>query len=317
MRKLYRALNGSLLCLCLCLILGLMLVTQRSMEVLQTPSSSPIKELSRLQHVYQWKREEMKFLIQQPSAYVAPHDPILVDLILADHIRQPNQGPKSQKLLDVIKDPKIEYGGQYEQSLIVDKHFQGKRNGFFIEAGAWNGAYLSNSLFLEVERNWTGLLVEANTKAFEHLLALQRRAFSFHGCLSISNQSAKVTFDGADVFGTIKKNKSDLTRGEAALEQNRAGLDKNHRSTYVVQCFPLYSLLLALGNPEVDYFSLDVEGSEMDVLRTIPWDKVRIKTLTIEVEHSDAQMITTFMETNGYSMVQKIGKVDLFFVRNS
>jgi len=40
------------------------------------------------------------------------------------------------------------------------------------------------------------------------------------------------------------------------------------------QCFPLYSLLLALGNPTVDYLSLDVEGTELGILKTIPWDKV-------------------------------------------
>ena len=44
-----------------------------------------------------------------------------------------------------------------------------------------------------------------------------------------------------------------------------------------VQCFPLYSILLALNKTTVDYFSLDVEGSDLDVLRTIPWDKVDIK----------------------------------------
>ena len=45
----------------------------------------------------------------------------------------------------------------------------------------------------------------------------------------------------------------------------------------MVQCFPLYSILLALGNPTVDFFSLDVEGSELGVLRTIPWNKVDIR----------------------------------------
>ena len=44
-----------------------------------------------------------------------------------------------------------------------------------------------------------------------------------------------------------------------------------------VQCFPLYSILLALNRTTVDFFSLDVEGFELDVLRTIPWDKVDIK----------------------------------------
>ena len=44
-----------------------------------------------------------------------------------------------------------------------------------------------------------------------------------------------------------------------------------------VQCFPLYSILLAVNRTTVDFFSLDVEGSELDVLNTIPWHKVDIK----------------------------------------
>ena len=42
-------------------------------------------------------------------------------------------------------------------------------------------------------------------------------------------------------------------------------------------CLPLISILYAIGNPTVDYFSLDIEGVELDVLKTIPWDKVHIK----------------------------------------
>ena len=42
-------------------------------------------------------------------------------------------------------------------------------------------------------------------------------------------------------------------------------------------CLPLYSILLSIGNPTVDYFSLDVEGAEMGILKAVPWDKVDIK----------------------------------------
>ena len=42
-------------------------------------------------------------------------------------------------------------------------------------------------------------------------------------------------------------------------------------------CLPFFSVLLALGNPTVDYFSLDVEGAELPILKTIPWHKVQIK----------------------------------------
>ena len=44
--------------------------------------------------------------------------------------------------------------GEVNQSAVVDKFLKGKRDGFFIEAGAWDGEYLSNTLFFERERNW-------------------------------------------------------------------------------------------------------------------------------------------------------------------
>ena len=43
-----------------------------------------------------------------------------------------------------------------------------------------------------------------------------------------------------------------------------------------VICFPLFGVLKAINVTKVDYFSLDVEGNEMDVLRTIPFDEVEI-----------------------------------------
>ena len=52
--------------------------------------------------------------------------------------------------------------------------------------------------------------------------------------------------------------------------------------TITAQCFTLHSLLLAVGQTEVDYFSLDVEGPELEILQTIPFHKIKIKVITIE-----------------------------------
>ena len=49
-----------------------------------------------------------------------------------------------------------------------------------------------------------------------------------------------------------------------------------------VQCFPLYSILLAVGITKIDFFSLDVEGAEQIVLDSIPLDKVDIGLFVIE-----------------------------------
>ena len=48
------------------------------------------------------------------------------------------------------------------------------------------------------------------------------------------------------------------------------------RRTMKIQCFPLYSILAAMGNPKVDYFSLDVEGAEFSLVPALqPWLKVQ------------------------------------------
>ena len=48
-------------------------------------------------------------------------------------------------------------------------------DGFFVECGANNGVFQSNTLFLEVKRNWTGLLVEANPRLIRKLLFANRQ----------------------------------------------------------------------------------------------------------------------------------------------
>jgi aminoglycoside phosphotransferase family enzyme len=43
-----------------------------------------------------------------------------------------------------------------------------------------------------------------------------------------------------------------------------------------VHCLPFYSIYKAIGRTEIDLFILDVEGHEMEIMHTIPWEKVNI-----------------------------------------
>ena len=57
-------------------------------------------------------------------------------------------------------------------------------------------------------------------------------------------------------------------------DTSQAGKDE---TIVTIESFPLYSVLMAIGNPTVDYFSLDVNSIEFDILKTIPFDKVDIR----------------------------------------
>ena len=49
-----------------------------------------------------------------------------------------------------------------------------------------------------------------------------------------------------------------------------------------VNCFPLNAVLAALEVSHVDYLSLDVEGPEIEILRTVDWTRLSIDVITVE-----------------------------------
>lgn len=88
-------------------------------------------------------------------------------------------------------------------------------------------------------------------------------------------------------------------------------VEDNHnrtKPTHKVQCFPLYSILLALNQVTIDYLSLDVEGVERGVLDTIPWDKVNIQMMTIEFNKwpGGVKSLREYMELKGYEYILSI-----------
>ena len=87
-----------------------------------------------------------------------------------------------------------------------------------------------------------------------------------------------------------------------------------HKYSIKQQCFPVYSLLLALGNPTVNLFSLDIEGLEyqvnyftishqcdpFQVLRSIPWSLVDIEVLLLELIHAGTVVAGSREEIHDY-----------------
>jgi hypothetical protein len=52
--------------------------------------------------------------------------------------------------------------------------------------------------------------------------------------------------------------------------------DKHEVFVATVDCFPLQSILLAANLTIIDFFSLDLEGVELKVLRTVDWKKITV-----------------------------------------
>lgn len=65
--------------------------------------------------------------------------------------------------------------------------------------------------------------------------------------------------------------------GKIAQDSTKSLNNSIKKGHVTVQCFPIFSILNALSISTIDYFSLDIEGSEMELLANIPFDKIFIK----------------------------------------
>ncbi len=80
-------------------------------------------------------------------------------------------------------------------------------------------------------------------------------------------------------LSSILENNDDQVPFKMEKERQSETTKNTTQDIYKVQCFPLYSILLAIGRTHIDYFGLDVEGSEYKILKTIPWHKVYVQVL--------------------------------------
>ncbi|KAH3804646.1 hypothetical protein DPMN_132935 [Dreissena polymorpha] len=201
---------------------------------------------------------------------------------------------------------------QYGQDKYLTNLFGSKRNGFFVEIGAYDGQSLSNTLLFEMKNNWTGLLIEANPHMFSLIASVNRNCYAINCCLGYTNTS--LTFTLAGVLSSADAVITAQHRNRINSERINFKNDKTYNKTVTVQCYSLLDVLVVIGTKKVDYFSLDVEGAELYILEAIDWNQIDIDVFTIETDqHRDK--IMSFMKDHGYKWLTHLQGDDIFSKR--
>ena len=159
------------------------------------------------------------------------------------------------------------YHSQIGQDKWVNSILGNKQNGYFIELGACDGLYLSNTLFFERELGWNGICIEPNDVYFETLKGNRKCNISNELVSFQSNKMVDFSFCEA-ASGIIDENVGPFT-------------SKKHFVKKVTKT--LEEVLNSVNAPTViDYLSLDVEGHEYSILSTFPFDKYKFRCMTVE-----------------------------------
>ena len=198
---------------------------------------------------------------------------------------------------------------QYGQDMMIDNYFFSRKHGFFVEIGGYNGETNSNTLLLEKERGWDGLLVEANPYLYKQMLEKNRKCYMINCC--ISNDEPEMTFLLADALTAAGNVLSKEHKDRIDKEENTSLSSMHYGESVKTQCFSLMDILDVIGRRHIDYFSLDVEGGEMYILKSIDFDKLDITFFTIETDQHRYDILK-FMEEKGYDLKHNILGDDVF-----
>jgi FkbM family methyltransferase len=182
---------------------------------------------------------------------------------------------------------------------VFGEAFNEGRKGYFLDIGAHDGIYLSNTYILERRYDWNGICVEANPDSFAQLRK-NRRAICVNACLDSAEDF--VDFAKRGVMGGI-------------ISPNMDNKEPNRYEIIQIKTQTLDSLLREQTAPhEIDYLSIDIEGAEERVLGNFNFKEYRFNCITIE---RPTDSIRNTFEDNAYILIKEIPGLDCFYVHQS
>lgn len=201
------------------------------------------------------------------------------------------------------------------QDLFVRDMLSGMRDGFFLDSGAGDGTNGSNTKLLEEQYGWSGICLEPNAQLFNRLRA-SRQCICLSCCL-YSREENVYFLEGARELGGIVEafEPEDLARAKMVASLLKDG----HRPAVVErQAHRPLTVLQQAGAPEViDYWSLDTEGSELQILECFPFERYQVRMLTVEHNYGRArEPIRTLLHARGYDRVAHLDIDDGYVLRN-
>jgi len=183
--------------------------------------------------------------------------------------------------------------GQLFQDLWVLYETEQQSSGYFVEFGAVDGFAHSNTLLLERQFGWRGILAEANPSMAKALEKNRIASVDTRCVWRKSDEFVELLVTPDPEFSTL----IGLAQSDQHFTTERMS-GEMHR----VRTVSLADLLEQHDAPRViDYMSVDTEGSEYEILSAFPFGSRTIRLLSVEHNHRPIERdLDRLMATHGY-----------------
>ena len=192
------------------------------------------------------------------------------------------------------------------EDLIVGDLFLGRKPGFYVDIGAYHPWQYSNT-FLLYKSGWHGINIDAMPGAMRPFRLARRRDINLE--LGVTDAPSELTFN---IFEERALNTFDPVRARRLIAEG----SKFARTTQV-RCLPLRDILAEHApDRNVDFMSIDVEGHELEVLRSNDWNRWRPEVLLAEITATVDEISKTavgkMLADLGYRPVAKTVRTAVF-----
>jgi|TARA_B110001450_G_C17578303_1_gene463788 FkbM family methyltransferase len=198
---------------------------------------------------------------------------------------------------------------QFNEDTFLKEYFKNKKKGFFIDIGCHH-PFKANNTFLLYKSGWFGINIDLNKISIDLFDIARPRDINI--CTAISDHEGTIEYylpnnNPLSSEITINKNFSKILKDHHGNEYQTL-TTKSVTWRFIEE---QYSSLLQ----SVDILKIDIEGSDLKVLKTIDLNKLDPKLLMIEasdLDISERDKIISYLKLNNYKILYD-NKVNVIF----
>ena len=208
----------------------------------------------------------------------------------------------------------MEFYSQFGEDYLLYSLFRSETDGFYVDIGAFDGIHISNSYIFE-QLGWPGICVEAHPDYFPMLQRNRPGATCVSAACVGAGQPASVPFlkEELGLLSGIRADETaDMERRYALRGMNFTGFE-----TVEVPALTLNEILEqhTAGRRRISFVSIDTEGNEPDILRSLDFSAWQIDAFVIEANSDSVRReLAAFMRANHYWLARRLN-CNLIFVR--
>lgn len=201
------------------------------------------------------------------------------------------------------------YYSQSGEDILLNRIFNNKKNGFYVDVGAYHPKHYSNTYLLH-KKGWKGINIDPNPKSIKLFKKYRKSDINLQvGILKEKKEADYYVFNhqSCNTFSEEQKKEMEKKSFIKLLEKRK------------VPCLPLRDILdiHLLSSQEINLLNVDAEGLDLDVLETNDWNRFRPGVVVVErpdisLGEIKNDVVYSFLNNRSYELYAATGLSIIF-----